>query len=263
MWYRFSNKIPTEQDFSNSFAKLINEANAWISNKENEWISKNPKANRNLARLFAWKFKDLNQAFRNEYGFVRGPGMTGNETNLYTKIEVVPQPKGKPKKYVVFKEDTLETVSKIMKLRAVYFQKWQAFLKELYNQRVQIKNAMPNAKKQNNVASLFKVGKASVYGKDFKDKDDGFEGKVTANGERFNSDAITCAHKTLPFNTYVEFYPYTNDKNEIYDPSKAIVVRVNDRGPYANNADFDLTRAVASKLGMAYEVKDVFYRIVR
>lgn len=63
----------------------------------------------------------------------------------------------------------------------------------------------------------YKTSRASWYGP-------GFNGKITANGEYFNQDSLTCASPTLPFNTLVEV---TNLRN-----GKTITVRVNDRGPF-------------------------------
>ncbi|SCG49090.1 septal ring lytic transglycosylase RlpA family protein [Micromonospora inositola] len=61
------------------------------------------------------------------------------------------------------------------------------------------------------------------------------EGQMTANGETFNPDALTAAHKTLPFNTKVRV---TNPAN-----GKSVVVRINDRGPYVDGRCLDLSRA--------------------
>lgn len=61
------------------------------------------------------------------------------------------------------------------------------------------------------------------------------QGQVTANGESFNPDALTAAHKTLPFNTRVRV---TNPDN-----GKSVVVRVNDRGPFIAGRCLDLSRA--------------------
>src|SRR5881275_2621422 len=63
------------------------------------------------------------------------------------------------------------------------------------------------------------TGAASWYGP-------GFHGKKTANGERFNTHDLTAAHKTLPFGTKVRV---TNERT-----GKSVVVRINDRGPYAH-----------------------------
>ncbi len=78
-------------------------------------------------------------------------------------------------------------------------------------------------------------GWASWYGP-------GFEGNLTANGEIFNSTAITAAHPSLPFGTEVRV---TN-----LDNSRSIVVRINDRGPYAHGRIVDLSAAAAEQLGM-------------
>ncbi|MEV4753866.1 septal ring lytic transglycosylase RlpA family protein [Micromonospora sp. NPDC049559] len=61
------------------------------------------------------------------------------------------------------------------------------------------------------------------------------EGQMTANGETFDPDALTAAHKTLPFNTRVRV---TNPAN-----GKSVVVRINDRGPYVDGRCLDLSRA--------------------
>ncbi|RZU72547.1 rare lipoprotein A [Micromonospora kangleipakensis] len=61
------------------------------------------------------------------------------------------------------------------------------------------------------------------------------EGQMTANGEAFNPDALTAAHKTLPFNTKVRV---TNPAN-----GKSVTVRINDRGPYVDGRCLDLSRA--------------------
>lgn len=78
------------------------------------------------------------------------------------------------------------------------------------------------------------TGVASWYGPKF-------HGKRTANGEMFDQHAITAAHKTLPLPSWVEV---TNLKN-----NKTLIVRVNDRGPYAHNRILDLSRAAANELG--------------
>jgi rare lipoprotein A len=78
-------------------------------------------------------------------------------------------------------------------------------------------------------------GEASWYGP-------GFQGKKTANGERFNMYSMTAAHKTLPFNTIVEVTDL--------DTGKKIKVRINDRGPYAKGRIIDLSKKAAEKLGV-------------
>ncbi|MEP5938701.1 MAG: septal ring lytic transglycosylase RlpA family protein [Erythrobacter sp.] len=79
------------------------------------------------------------------------------------------------------------------------------------------------------------TGRASFYGKRF-------HGRMTANGELFNMNAMTAAHKTLPFGTMVRV---TNARN-----GRSVVVRINDRGPFIRGRVIDLSRAAARKIGM-------------
>lgn len=69
-----------------------------------------------------------------------------------------------------------------------------------------------------------------------------FHGKKTSNGEYFNMNAFTCAHKSLPFNTVLKV---TNLSN-----GKSVEVRVNDRGPFVAGREVDLSKAAASQIGM-------------
>lgn len=78
-------------------------------------------------------------------------------------------------------------------------------------------------------------GGASWYGP-------GFHGRITASGERFNTNDLTAAHKTLPFGTRVQV---TNTAN-----GKSVVVRINDRGPFVKGRIIDLSRAAAELLDM-------------
>ncbi|MEZ4399409.1 MAG: septal ring lytic transglycosylase RlpA family protein [Kofleriaceae bacterium] len=76
-------------------------------------------------------------------------------------------------------------------------------------------------------------GKAVYYG----------SGKKTASGERFDKRAMTAAHRTLPFGTWVRV---TVDKT-----GKSVAVRINDRGPFGNASRIiDLTEGAARKLGI-------------
>src|SRR5215203_4834038 len=70
----------------------------------------------------------------------------------------------------------------------------------------------------------------------------GFHGRKTASGERFNTHALTAAHKTLPFGTRVRV---TNEKT-----GRSVVVRINDRGPYAHGRIIDLSQASAHAIGI-------------
>lgn len=79
-------------------------------------------------------------------------------------------------------------------------------------------------------------GIASWYGP-------GFHGKPTATGERFNMYAMTAAHPTLPLNSLLHV---TNLEN-----GKQIIVRLNDRGPFAEKRIIDLSKSAAEKLGIS------------
>ncbi|MBK8374449.1 MAG: septal ring lytic transglycosylase RlpA family protein [Sphingomonadales bacterium] len=89
--------------------------------------------------------------------------------------------------------------------------------------------------KPEDVAGYDEVGYASWYGQELS-------GRPTANGERFNPMAITAAHKTLPMPSYVEV--------TALDTGKTILVRINDRGPFANDRLIDLSEGAARQLGI-------------
>ena len=69
-----------------------------------------------------------------------------------------------------------------------------------------------------------------------------FHGRKTANGERFDVNKLTGAHRKLPFGTRVKV---TNLKN-----GRTVIVRINDRGPYARGGVIDLSPAAARQLDM-------------
>ena len=79
------------------------------------------------------------------------------------------------------------------------------------------------------------VGNASWYGPNF-------DGKKTANGERFNAESLTAAHPNLPFGSWVRVVNIRNGKFE--------VVRINDRGPYQEGREIDVSYRVARKIGL-------------
>ena len=79
------------------------------------------------------------------------------------------------------------------------------------------------------------VGTASWYG-------DKFHGKLTANGENYDMNGISAAHKTLPLNSMVYV---TNVKT-----GKGMMVRINDRGPFVGDRIIDLSRKTAQQLGL-------------
>ena len=83
-----------------------------------------------------------------------------------------------------------------------------------------------------------KVGLASWYGA-------AFHGRLTANGEVYDVNGLTAAHPTLPLPSYVRVTDLEN--------GRSIVVRVNDRGPFARNRLIDVSARVASILGFKRE----------
>lgn len=85
-----------------------------------------------------------------------------------------------------------------------------------------------------NYEEFEEVGTASWYGADF-------HGKKTANGETYDSSTMTAAHRTLPLPSMVKV---TNLRN-----NKSVIVRVNDRGPFAKNRVIDVSQKAAEELG--------------
>lgn len=80
-----------------------------------------------------------------------------------------------------------------------------------------------------------KQGLASWYGHQF-------QGRRTANGERYDMNAMTAAHNSLPLSSYVEV---TNLRN-----NRSVIVRINDRGPFHGRRVMDLSYAAAKELGI-------------
>ena len=87
------------------------------------------------------------------------------------------------------------------------------------------------------ISDFKQVGRASWYGGHFV-------GRRTASGERYNMNAMTAAHKTLPLASYVRV---TNMANH-----KVVVVKINDRGPYVRGRVIDLSYAAAKQLGLTH-----------
>src|SRR6266568_3878919 len=79
------------------------------------------------------------------------------------------------------------------------------------------------------------IGVASYYGKEY-------QGKKTASGEIYDMNKMTAAHRTLPFGVNVRVTDLSSDRS--------VVVRVNDRGPFARGRIIDLSLAAARKLGI-------------
>lgn len=82
----------------------------------------------------------------------------------------------------------------------------------------------------------FQTGQASWYGLKF-------QGHKTANGEAFNKDGFTCAHRDLPLGSWLRV---TNLRNR-----KSVLVRVNDRGPMIDSRIIDLSYAAAHAVGLS------------
>lgn len=81
------------------------------------------------------------------------------------------------------------------------------------------------------------VGNASWYGPEFN-------GRKTANGERFDSESLTAAHPNLPFGSIVRIVNRRTGQFE--------VVRINDRGPYQEGREIDVSYRVARKIGLIH-----------
>src|SRR5215469_2554921 len=81
------------------------------------------------------------------------------------------------------------------------------------------------------------VGTASWYGP-------GFNGRKTANGELYDSEAFTAAHPNLPFGSLVRVVNLRNGKGEL--------VRINDRGPYEEGREIDVSYRVARTLDLIH-----------
>jgi len=76
------------------------------------------------------------------------------------------------------------------------------------------------------------TGVASMYGNE--------SGRQTASGQRFNENAMTCAHRSLPFGT----------KLRVTHGSRSVIVTVNDRGPFVRGRVLDLSTGAARAIGL-------------
>jgi len=97
-------------------------------------------------------------------------------------------------------------------------------------------DALPISPDTPDTSSFHQAGRASWYGI-------GFHGRRTASGERYDMHALTAAHRTLPLGSYVRV--------SIPATSKSVIVKINDRGPFARGRVIDLSYAAARKLGVA------------
>jgi rare lipoprotein A len=89
--------------------------------------------------------------------------------------------------------------------------------------------AATNSYAENCTASQYGVG-------------DGYHGRRTASGERFNTYALTAAHRTKPFGTILAVTSQAT--------GRTVLVRINDRGPFVRGRCVDLSRAAANAIGM-------------
>jgi rare lipoprotein A len=81
----------------------------------------------------------------------------------------------------------------------------------------------------------YETGGASFYGREF-------EGRRTASGERYDGEALTAAHRTLPFGTRVRIVNLANDRE--------VEVVINDRGPHRKGRIVDLSHRAAELIGL-------------
>jgi len=97
------------------------------------------------------------------------------------------------------------------------------------------KKAEPSRSSPSGKVLLTLEGVISYYAHDF-------QGKETSNGETFNMNDLTAAHRTFPFGTKVRV---TNLEN-----NKSVIVRVNDRGPFVEGRIMDLSLGAAKEIGL-------------
>lgn len=96
----------------------------------------------------------------------------------------------------------------------------------------------PGSQPPAGACEFYQAGLASWYGYELA-------GRHTANGEKFNPEGITAAHRTLPFGTVLRVYRDDGKGNP-----EGVTVRVNDRGPFVRGRIIDLSWGAAKKLGM-------------
>ncbi|WP_025247024.1 septal ring lytic transglycosylase RlpA family protein [Mannheimia varigena] len=126
-----------------------------------------------------------------------------------------------------------QTASKATKKKANVVKKVTA--KAVKKETTVINKKSPKHLHKQVIRKHFQTGVASYYANKFN-------GRRTANGETFSNSKLTAAHRTLPFGTLIEV---TNIRN-----GRSVIVRVNDRGPYAHARVLDLSSAAAKHIGM-------------
>ena len=110
-----------------------------------------------------------------------------------------------------------------------------------------ILSCAPSPRYNNNEVNWkYKDTKDTFYGiSSYYGLNDGFDGNLTANGEIFDKDGISAAHKTLPLNSIVKV---TNLSNQ-----KSLTLRINDRGPYIDGRILDCSYGAALELNFVQE----------
>ena len=110
-----------------------------------------------------------------------------------------------------------------------------------------ILSCAPSPRYNNNQTNWkYKDTKDTFYGiSSYYGLNDGFDGNLTANGEIFDKDGISAAHKTLPLNSVVKV---TNLSN-----GKSLTLRINDRGPYIDGRILDCSYGAALELDFVQE----------
>jgi rare lipoprotein A len=108
---------------------------------------------------------------------------------------------------------------------------WGSFSENASTSRSSLRNANAAVTASSGTGRSFS-GVASYYGNE--------SGSKTASGQRFNQNAMTCAHRSLPFGT----------KLRVSAHGRSVVVTVNDRGPFIRGRVLDLSKGAARVLGM-------------
>lgn len=161
-----------------------------------------------------------------KYHTTKGPSIASDEATVEkVKLAEVKSSSNNKSKTEAKKEAKKQAEKKVKKQENKYIPSKSYYVKGK-------KYKTLNSKQAKNITQ---VGLASWYGP-------GFHGKKTANGEIYNQNALTAAHKTLPLSTKIKV---TNLEN-----NKSIVLRVNDRGPYHGNRILDLSKEAARMLGV-------------
>jgi rare lipoprotein A len=113
--------------------------------------------------------------------------------------------------------------------------------KNVENEKILIEEFVPVTVKESTVitSSVEYINRGTIKASWYGPK---FHGKMTANGEIYDQMAFTAAHKQLSFGTLLKV---TNPKN-----GRSVIVRINDRGPYIEGRDLDLSKGAAIELGI-------------